>query len=149
GTGIGRELVRRQPVTVEVVIPDGAEFLLDRPLELSYVDGQPLARRDVALVYTWAGDPKRNKEPVEAKLRILALFSMPSRGSVLALRRERYELARRIAELTNRAVELRVVQYGVTRERLTETVEEYPGWDVLHVAAHGTHGALILEKADG
>lgn len=149
GSAIGAVLAGYDGQTVRVEIPAGAEFMLDRPLELSHVDGRPLVRRDVALVYTWTGDRPAGKEPVGDRLRILALFSMPSRQSVLALRRERYELARLIGEVTDRAVELRVLQYGVTRERLARTAEEHPGWDVLHVAAHGTHGALVLETADG
>src|SRR5205814_5617962 len=69
-----------------------------------------------------------------------------------ALRRERYELewtVRRIAAKSRKAIELRVLQYGVTRERLAEAAEEYPGWDVLHVSGHGGAGALLLEHANG
>lgn len=36
--------------------------------------------------------------------------------------------------------------HGVTRERLRAFAEEPPGWDVLHVAGHGEHGAMLLEK---
>ncbi|MGH4013648.1 MAG: hypothetical protein ACRDSL_06885 [Pseudonocardiaceae bacterium] len=46
-------------------------------------------------------------------------------SSVLALHRERYELAktvRTIAAKSRKAIELRVLQYGVTRERLAEAV---------------------------
>jgi hypothetical protein len=85
-------------------------------------------------------------------LRILALFAMPSRTSVLALRRERYDLsyrARLLAKQTRKAVYIRVPQYGVTRERLWAFAEEPPGWEVLHIAGHGEHGAMLLEKPDG
>jgi tetratricopeptide (TPR) repeat protein len=85
-------------------------------------------------------------------LRVLAVFSQPVRTSVLALRRERYALARlirRIVARGNAAVQLRVVQYGATRERLAEIAGEAPGWDVLHLSGHGTAGAFLLERADG
>lgn len=149
----GRALLAKFSGTVRVIAPRGAEFLLSRPLELARVNGVPLARRQVSLVYEPAGlaEPG-NKEDVAGSVRILALFSMPARSSVLALRRERYELAktvRTIAAKSRKAIELRVLQYGVTRERLAEAVEEYPGWDVLHVSGHGEVGALLLEQANG
>src|SRR5262249_31987678 len=93
GPSIGRALVAARPVTVEVVLPPEAEFLLTWPLELSYVDGVPLARLGVSLVHVLAAAPPSHvKEPVGDALRILALFSLPSGGAVLSLRRERYEL---------------------------------------------------------
>ncbi len=153
---LGEQIGRRLAGTVRVVVPAEADFLLSRPLELAVVDGRPLARRDVALVFALPGvDPSAvpvPKQPVGDRLRILALFSMPAHSSVLALRRERYELVRTVREIASRsrkAIELRVLQYGVTRERLAETAEEYPGWDVLHVSGHGTRGTLLLEKSDG
>ncbi|MEZ0072486.1 CHAT domain-containing protein [Planotetraspora sp. GP83] len=149
----GEALLARLSGTVRVIVPHGAEFLLSRPLELARVNGVPLARKQISLVYEPAslGVPG-NKDDVAGSLRILALFSMPARSSVLALRRERYELAktvRTIAAKSRKAIELRVLQYGVTRERLAEAVEEYPGWDVLHVSGHGDIGVLLLEQADG
>jgi tetratricopeptide (TPR) repeat protein len=149
----GDALLAKFSGTVRVIVPRGAEFLLSRPLELARVKGVALARRQVGLVYEPAGliEPA-GKEDVAGSVRILALFSMPARSSVLALRRERYELAktvRTIAAKSRKAIELRVLQYGVTRERLSEAVEEYPGWDVLHVSGHGEVGALLLEKANG
>jgi WD40 repeat protein/tetratricopeptide (TPR) repeat protein len=149
----GRTLLARLSGTVRVVVPRDAEFLLSRPLELARINGVPLARRQVSLVYEPAGLAEPDgKEDVDGSLRILALFSMPARSSALALRRERYELAqtvRTIAAKARKAIELRVLQYGVTRERLAEAVEEYPGWDVLHVSGHGTVGALLLELPNG
>jgi tetratricopeptide (TPR) repeat protein len=149
----GDALLTKFSGTVRVIVPRGAEFLLSRPLELARVKGVVLARRQVSLVYEPAGliEPT-GKEDVTGSVRILALFSMPARSSVLALRRERFELAktvRTIAAKSRKAIELRVLQYGVTRERLSEAVEEYPGWDVLHVSGHGEVGALLLEKANG
>jgi tetratricopeptide (TPR) repeat protein len=143
--------------TVRVIVPTAADFLLDRPLELGHVQGVPLARRGVALVLCLqppqgSSATAAAKAPVSDRLRILALFSMPSRASVLALRRERYELAKTVREVAARyrkKVELRVLQYGVTRQRLAETVEEEPGWDVLHISGHGGRGVLLLEHSDG
>jgi hypothetical protein len=89
---------------------------------------------------------------VGGTLRVLAVFSQPARTSVLALRRERYELARlfrRIAARERAAVELKIVQYGVTRDRFAEIADAGDGWDVLHLAGHGARGVFVLEHADG
>jgi tetratricopeptide (TPR) repeat protein len=83
---------------------------------------------------------------------MLAVFSLPTATSVLALRRERYELTRlirRIGARQRRRVELAVVQYGVTRERLARIAEVGDGWDVLHLSGHGGRGAFLLERPDG
>ncbi|MEU4746655.1 hypothetical protein AB0G02_40220, partial [Actinosynnema sp. NPDC023658] len=149
----GDALLGRLSGSVRVLVPRDAEFLLSRPLELARIDGVPLSRKQISLIYEPADlDVPEDKEDVVGSVRVLALFSMPARSSVLALRRERYELARTvrtIAAKSRKAIELRVLQYGVTRERLAEAVEEYPGWDVLHVSGHGGVGALVLEQADG
>ena len=71
---------------------------------------------------------------------------------MLALRRERYALGRfirRIAARQRAKVELRVVQYGVTRELLKEIAEDGDGWDVLHLSGHGGRGVFLLEHPDG
>jgi hypothetical protein len=44
---------------------------------------------------------------------------------------------------------VRVLQYGVTRERLRDVLEEAEGWDIIHVSRHGTPGELQLETAAG
>src|SRR5262249_43810189 len=136
GATIGRALADARPVTVEVVLPPEAEFLLGLPLELSYVDGVSLARLGISLVHV-LGPPSvkqglpSGKQPVGEALRILALFSLPSGEAVLSLRRERYELARLVRQVAGhhqRRVELRVLQYGVTRDRLRDVAAEHPGW---------------------
>jgi hypothetical protein len=43
---------------------------------------------------------------------------------------------------------LRLLQYGATRDLLTEVIQEAPGWDVMHFSGHGIEGELILEKPD-
>jgi CHAT domain len=152
GEAVGEAIVAAAPVTVRVSVPAGLEHVLGWPLELAQVGGVPLAARgEVTLVYDAAGPGGMGKEPVGEALRVLAVFSQPDRTGVLALRRERYALTRLIREIAapGRAVELRVVQYGVTRDRLARIVREAPGWDVLHLSGHGTAGAFLLEGADG
>ena len=88
---------------------------------------------------------------MSGELRVLAVFSQPTRTSVLALRRERYALARLIRQLGRQRakVTLRVAQYGVTRQRLREIAEDGDGWDILHLSGHGAGGVFLLEAADG
>lgn len=80
GRSVGAGIVAGDDDTVRVEVPVEADFLLNRPVELAHIDGVSLARRGVSLVYGWGGQPAR-KEPVGDSLRILALFSMPSRTS--------------------------------------------------------------------
>ncbi|MGH3853033.1 MAG: CHAT domain-containing protein [Pseudonocardiaceae bacterium] len=152
GERIGRAIVSAAPVTVRVQVPEGAEFLAFRPWELAHVNKVPLAARgDVALVYELAG-ASQAKAPVGAALRMLAVFSLPTASTALALRRERYELSRlvrRVAATSRRRVELLVAQYGVTREKLADLAESGDGWDVLHLSGHGGAGQFLLERADG
>jgi CHAT domain len=149
GERIGAAIVDAAPVTVRVT----AGFALGWPLELAHAGGVPLAARgDVSFVYAPAGETGPPKAEAADALRVLAVFSQPTRTSVLALRRERYELGRLIRRLgakRKRMVELTVVQYGVTRERLAEIASTGDGWDVLHLSGHGGPGAFVLEHADG
>jgi hypothetical protein len=149
GERVGAAIVSAAPITVRVT----AEFAIGWPLELAHAGGVPLAARgDVSFVYAPAGTAGPTKAGVGDALRVLAVFSQPTRTSVLALRRERYELGRLIRRLVatrERMVELTVVQYGVTRERLAEIVDTGAGWDVLHLSGHGGPGAFVLEHANG
>ena len=160
GRAVCDAIVATAPVTVRVVVPERAGFLLSWPLELAHAGGRPLAARgDVTLAYDLAPGPPGGglvggPEPAPGGqgLRMLAVFSLPTAVSVLALRRERFELARlvrRIAARQRRRVELTVVQYGATRERLAAVAEAGDGWDVLHLSGHGGRGQFLLEKADG
>jgi tetratricopeptide (TPR) repeat protein len=158
GESIGQAIAEAAPVTVRVEVPVGAGFLLGWPLELAHAAGLPLAaREDVALIYDLAaefpgGTTPRPATSAEEPLRMLAVFSLPTRTSVLALRRERYQLARlirRIRARGQRQVELTLLQYGVTRKRLTDIVDSGAGWDVLHLSGHGGRGQFLLETADG
>ncbi len=139
---------------MRVSVPADLGRVLLWPLELAHAGGRPLAARgDITLVYDIAPDARApRKDQVGDTLRMLAVFSQPTRTSVLALRRERYELTRlirRIAARQQAVVELQVVQYGATRERLAEIADSGDGWDLLHLSGHGAGGAFLLEKKDG
>lgn len=142
--------------TVRVALPPEARTLAARPLEAAVVDGVPLRRRGVIFVHDVpapGGTARRlPKRPVGAALRILALFSLPDTTTALDLRRERHELSRivhTVGAVHGRAVELRVLQYGVTRKRLREIAEDGRGWDIVHVSGHGSRHVLTLEHEDG
>jgi hypothetical protein len=163
GERVGAAIAAAAPATVRVIVPAPADEVMLWPLELAHVKGRPLAARgDVSLVYDLGrpaitladrGVPGAlHKAESVAALRILAVFSQPGRTSVLALRRERYALTRLIRRITAResaVVELRVVQYGVTRERLAAIAGDGSGWDVLHLSGHGGSGMFLLEGSDG
>ncbi len=150
---VGEKLAARAPVVVRVVVPEAARVVAFRPLELAVVDGRSLAARGVTLVMQ-VGDRRAGvKRPVGGRLRVVGLFSLPEGGgAALNLRRERFELARLVqdtAEVHGRGVELRVLQYGVTRDRLRTVMREGAGWDVVHISGHGGRGAFVLEHPDG
>ena len=152
-------IIKAAPVTVRVTLPERAGFVLSWPLELAHAGGRPLAARgDVTFVYDLASGPAAPSAMGGAvgeagrPLRMLAVFSLPTQMSVLALRRERFELARlvrRIVARQRRRVELSVLQYGTTRDRLANVAQAGDGWDVLHLSGHGGRGELLLEKPDG
>jgi hypothetical protein len=156
GDAISEAIVDAAPATVRVVVPPEAGFMAGWPLELAYVDGVALAARG-NVTFTYDLVPGSASRPdsglVEAgRLRMLAVFSLPTQTSVLALRRERFELVRlvrRIGARQRRRVEMVVTQYGVTRQRLAEITESGDGWDVLHLSGHGSRGQFYLERADG
>ena len=64
--------------------------------------------------------------PAGGRLRVLGLFSLPEGGQPLNLRRERYKLVQLIRGIAagGRSADVRVLQYGVTRQRLREVLEE-------------------------
>jgi tetratricopeptide (TPR) repeat protein len=154
GESVGAAIAAAAPATVRVTALASAERVLTWPLELAQVAGHPLAARgDVTLVYDIDPNaPVRRKDEPGETLRMLAVFSQPAGTESLALRRERYALERLIGRIAARqrlAVELQVVQYGVTRERLIHNIEDGEGWDVLHLAGHGVGELLLLENTDG
>ncbi|HKP85164.1 MAG TPA: hypothetical protein VJZ26_03650 [Blastocatellia bacterium] len=144
---------------VQVRVPHEAQNLLFRPFELAHLSGKPLAERGFRLIYTVAH--KSDQMPGRAApkqggksetLRMLGVFSLPRDATPLNLRQERYRLQQmvcRFAQKRGRAVELRLLQYGATRQLLQEVLQEAPGWDAVHFSGHGLEGELILEKPDG
>ena len=143
-------LALARPVTVRVVVPPGAEELLARPLELGYAGEMPLSAQGVVLVME-TGPRGSAMAPAGGRLRVLGLFSVPEGGRPLSLRRERQSLARLIEGIAaaGKAADVRVLQYGVTRERLRDVLADGAGWDVIHVSGHGRPGALLLETDTG
>jgi hypothetical protein len=137
--------------------PAGAQALLFRPLELAHVNGRPLAVQDVTLVMQPGpeddGGPAAGPGGIPAgeRLRVLGLFSLPEGGQPLNLRRERHSLVQLIGGIAaaGKAADVRVLQYGVTRERLRSVLEEDEGWDIIHISGHGAPGELLLEDAAG
>src|SRR5271157_796206 len=140
---------------VHVVVPPAAQELLFRPFELAcFANGKSFREAGLRFVYALEGtaDGSARKEPMEKALRILAAFSLPVRQNPLNLRRERYGLQRLVRELNlvnDLAVELRVLQYGATRDTLQEALEEAEGWDIIQLSGHGQTGELLLEDDRG
>ncbi|MFH8772159.1 MULTISPECIES: CHAT domain-containing protein [unclassified Streptomyces] len=152
GRSVAQELARR-PGPVHLVVPQGpGQMLAYRPWQAARLHGRTLAESKVTFVTDPLGRPPTMKRPVGEKLRMLAVFSLPEDTTALNLRRERHALARLvndIAKVNNRAVELRVLQYGATRHRLEEALLEAEGWDVLHMSGHGLPAGLVLEDDTG
>jgi tetratricopeptide (TPR) repeat protein len=151
---VGERIVERSPVNVRVQVPPAAEGLLYRPLEFAHVAGRPLALQEVSLIFTVDGESPTIQAQADAidKLRILSVFSLPTDASALNLRHERSELKKLIEGIAQRrglAIELRVLQYGVTRQALQHVLEEGDGWDIVHFSGHGTAAHLVLERLDG
>ncbi|HOU12188.1 MAG TPA: CHAT domain-containing protein [Anaerolineae bacterium] len=157
-----RDALRRAchpPATpVQVTLPAQANALLLRPFELAcFADGTRFDRAGVRFIYHLEGTPAHAcPPPTDAAgilpVRILAAFSLPVRANPLNLRRERYGLqclARELRQTQGRAVVLRVLHYGATRETLRAALEEAPGWDIIHLSGHGAEGTLLLEDEFG
>jgi len=144
------------PVTARVVVPDEppeARQVAYLPLELADAAGKPLALQGVTLVMQVGAQPQgAGKRAIGERLRVLAVFSAPDGQRPLSLRRERVALTRLFDEVVHvqgRAADLRVLQYGVTRDRLREVLQEAEGWDIIHVSGHGQPGELLLETEEG
>jgi CHAT domain len=150
---VGPALVKQRPATVRVVVPREAAQLMFAPLELGHVEGKPIAVQGVTLVMECVAENAvgRSAAPVGDRLRVLGLFSLPAVGRPLNLRKERCAFMAMFDQLgsVDRAVDVRVLQYGATRQRLRDVLEEGGGWDLIHVSGHGTLGDLLLEKEDG
>ncbi len=145
-------LAARRPATVTVTVPDDdARDILFRPLELAHAGGHPLAAQYVTLVMRPPGIAVADPAPVRGRLRVLGLFSLPDGGEALNLRRERQSLVQLVQRIRaqGKAADVRVLQYGVTRDRLRDVLDEAEGWDIIHISGHGAPGELVLETLDG
>jgi len=152
--GIGEKILGHSfpPIVVRVVVPDQVERLLVMPLEIAHPRSKPLALQGVSLVFEAPGTAPPKAAPIGDRVRLLALFSLPPAGSPLNLRRERQmlqTLVRRLTSGAGLAVELRILQYGVTRDSLRDALQDGDGWDVVHFSGHGLPGSLILETPEG
>ncbi|KUN77740.1 hypothetical protein AQJ66_32705 [Streptomyces bungoensis] len=154
--GISRTLAADGPCVVRMKVPPEARFVARLPWEAAVIDGKALPLHHVILVRDLAAasavPTRRRKRPIGKALRVLALFSLPDGTSALNLRRERLELARlldTVAKTGGTAIELAVLQYGVTRKRLRKFADHGHGWDVLVLSGHGGEGVFVLENADG
>jgi hypothetical protein len=139
---------------IHVHVPPAAQSLLFRPLELGQLpDGRTLVEAGLRFIYQLAGQQGDGpKQAPQQALRLLAVFSLPGKSNPLNLRRERYQLTqliRRLNQANNKAVELRILQYGATRTTLQAALQEGAGWDVIHLSGHGRRGTLLLEDAQG
>jgi tetratricopeptide (TPR) repeat protein len=152
---VGAALVAQRPVTVRVVVPTAPvepRPLMFLPLELAHVGGGPVALQDVTFVHCGVDDAAGTATGSRGRLRVLGLFSVPDGERPLNLRGERQTLLRLFRELAGkdgRAVDVQVLQYGVTRDRLRDVLAQAEGWDLVHISGHGTPGELLLETEDG
>jgi tetratricopeptide (TPR) repeat protein len=148
---LSHALLTRRPATVTVTVPDDARDLLFLPLELAHAGGKPLSAQDVTLVMCPPGTAPAAAAPVSGRLRVLGLFSLPDGAQPLSLRRERHSLVQFVQRIHagGKAADVRVLQYGVTRDRLRDVLEEAESWDIIHISGHGSPGELLLETADG
>ena len=119
------------------------------PLEIAHARGKPLTMQGVSLVFELPDAAPPASAPIGDRLRMLAVFSLPPAGSPLNLRRERQMLRTLVGRLSVSAIELRVLQYGVTRDSFRDVLQDGDGWDLLHFSGHGLPGSLVLEKPDG
>jgi tetratricopeptide (TPR) repeat protein len=154
GQRLAAELAARAPVTVQLDLPMSLEYLIQRPLELATYSGKELARLGVTLIFNLTNqiDSGSPKEAISDSLRMLAIFSMPTDANALGLRRERRELEQLVSRLAARSgssIELEILQYGATREKIAKHAADDKGWDILHISAHGGAGSLLLETASG
>ena len=160
GQHVCEAIVAGAPVTVRVVVPERAGFVLSWPLELAHAGGRPLAARgDVTLAYDLAPDPVGRGLARGPSSCIRRRGSADAGGVQLADSDERAGVAAGAVRASPAGAAdrgpaaapggLTVVQYGATRQRLAAVAEAGDGWDVLHLSGHGGRGQFLLETADG
>ncbi len=138
-------------VPVLLSVPAEAAEWAYRPWELATVEGRPLVAHRVSFVVDQE-NPAGDKHDVGLKLRMLAVFSVPDDTGALTLRKQRFALTRALHHISathERAIELRVLQYGTTRQQLAEILREDDGWDVVHVSGYDLPAGLVLADESG
>lgn len=151
---VGQVIASRAPVTVRVTLPSAAVGVLAIPLELADWGDGPLALRGTVFCYAPEVRAPRPEQPEPgSELRMLAVFARPETSSALGLVGERRALVR-IAQddpvaRGGQPTDLRVLQYGATKDSVRRSLGEADGWDVIHLAGHGGPGRLYLEDENG
>lgn len=146
---VGELLAGHAPL---VVVVRGDSALRYGPWGLAEIGGRTLAERGVVVVVATGVPASHRREPgAQAPVRVLAVFSQPHELDALNLRKERAHLTRVVRELAERdgrAVELVILQYGVTRAELRRVAADPPGWDIVHLSGHGTSTSFTFESGD-
>lgn len=147
---VATALAKARPCAVRVWQEGAPLDVAGLPLELALVDGKPLAAQNVSFVMAGSGPPQR-PAAAGSPLRVLGLFSLPDGAQSLNLRKERFELERlgSLLSASGRDITLETRQYGTTRDKLKEALEEGDGWDVVHLSGHGRGGTFVMERPDG
>ncbi|WP_155126546.1 hypothetical protein [[Actinomadura] parvosata] len=141
-----------QDKLVRVQIQQNSTSLLGHAMDLARIGDRWLFDHLAAFVHQsdssgakpFAGD-KRKADTA----RVLAWFAEPDPSSPFTLHRERRQLEKVIDDASQVPIELKVLQYGVTRDRLLAVIQEHPHWDVVHIASRGSGDVLPLVTADG
>jgi hypothetical protein len=127
---VGTALAAAAPATVVVSASRGAGWLAGLPYGVARVGGSSLLSRQIAFATAVAPpDGRLSRGPVD-RLRVLAVFPLPPRDRALDLRNERRSLVELVEGLRaeGRAIELRIVEYGVTPARLETVLADRGGY---------------------
>ena len=141
----------RAPVTVQVMVPPAAVGLLAIPLELADGGSGPLALHGT--VFCYQPEEQAAEQSGSSGRRVLAVFALPETSSALGLVQERRALVRVLqddaAARGAPPADLRVLQYGATKDSVRAALAHAQGWDVIHLAGHGGPGRRHLEDTAG
>ena len=146
---VGQVIASWAPVTVRVTVPPAAVGVLAIPLELADWGDGPLALHGAVFCYVPEARALCPQQPEPgSELRMLAVFARPETSSALGLVGERRALVR-IAQddpvaRGEQPADLRVLQYGATKDSVRRSLGEADGWDVIHLAGHGGPGRALL-----
>ncbi len=141
------------PRYLVVTLPDQAKRLALLPLEQVMVAGKPLHAWGIRPVFQMDGRQRIGKSPVRTEgLRVLAVLSLPESASADNGRSESMallETAGRIARDEGAGIDLRIMQYGATRDTLWRVLDDDLGWDLVLIALRGSAEHLVLESDAG